>query len=317
MIALAWFACSAPATCDSAADDVKIVDWHTVEVGAGGDLHGVSLVDGAGFVVGAGGAGAFTTDGGETWVAGAIGTTALFDVARTDDELGIAVGAGGTIRAAQADSDFTWSTVTSGTSADLFAIDLIGQNGAIAGDGVLLRSTDAGASWSVFTLAGTFRAVTLANATPWAVGDAGVAAHWDGAAWQTAAITTADLAAVAFVDADHGVAAGDGEVWVTSNAGASWQPAEAAPTEALTAITTGGGALLATGATGTIYRSQDNGQTWIGIHPSGIVGLAGISVYEDNTMPNSQIVIPAPEDRVVVYGSRFETADVSDRWGCP
>lgn len=316
MIALVLFACSSGSTCDSAVDDVKIVDWHTVTVGTGADLHGANLIDGDGFVVGAAGAAAFTQDGGEHWVAGTVGTVDLFDVARTDAQPGLAVGAGGTIRAAQADSDFTWDAVTSGTTADLFAVDLLGQNGAIAGDGVLLRSTDAGGTWQSATVAGTFRAVTQANAIPWAVGDAGITAHWDGAAWQSATITTADLSAIAFVDADHGVAAGAGEVWVTADAGASWQASEAAPTEALTSLTTGGGALLATGAAGAIYRSQDNGQTWLAIHQSDLVGLGSISVYEDNTMPNTQMIVPALDDTVLVYGSRFESADVSDRWDC-
>jgi hypothetical protein len=305
-------------TCEGEPERVKYVDWHANTVGTGADLHAIQLFGGSGWVVGDGVA-AWTDDGGETWTPGSFaGDTTISDIARGDTATGLVVGDGGLILSVNSDNRFEVTTVATDFTNDLFAIDLVGNDGAIAGDGVLLRTTNAGASFESAPMDGTFRAVTVSGPAPWAVGDAGAAATWDGTQWSPVDVgSSADLDAVVFMDADHGVIAGSGEVWVTDDGGDSWRAATTPPDEALTSAI-GGFALLATGAAGTVYRSEDFGDSWLPIFASGVAGIGGISTFEDDTMPNTQIVVAAPGDQVLVYGSRFEQEVVDPGWaGCP
>lgn len=311
--------CTGSNTCDPTTQQVKYVDWHLAEVGTTADLNSVQLVTGNGWIVGSDGVVGWTDDGGENWTVGSVGTTtALWDVARSDAAIGLIVGDGGAIYAATGDGSFDFTRVDAGTAANLFAIDVDGRNGVVAGDGVLARTTNGGQTFDTTEVGGTFRAITLANAAPWAVGDNGAVATWDGSQWSLRDIgSIADLDAVAFMDADHGVIGGSGEVWITSDGGAHWTAASAPPAEPLTSAV-GGFALLATGDGGTVYRSEDFGDTWLDLHATGVAGLRGISTYEDQTMPNTQIIAAAPGGQAAVYGSRFEDEVVDPGWNdCP
>ena len=151
-----------------------------------------------------------------------------------------------------------------------------------AGDGgLILVSTDGGATWNARHAAGvteTLRALHFPTAARgWAVGDAGrvVATADSGATWAPQAApagTTASLRAVRFApDAAHGWAVGDGAtILATANGGTSWtaQPAPAGVDATLRGVdvvdpTTA----WAVGDRGTVLRTTDGGATWAVVAP--------------------------------------------------
>jgi photosystem II stability/assembly factor-like uncharacterized protein len=98
----------------------------------------------------------------------------------------------------------------------------------------------------------------------WAVGDGGVVLRSSdgGASWtRISAPTKATLRAVRFADdALHGIAVGDVAI-ATSDGGASWT-ALTQPPAALNGLSISGPRAVAVGANGLIWRSADSGATW-------------------------------------------------------
>lgn len=202
-------ACDATSPCEGVTDTVTVVDWHTVEVqGAdGADLSAAWLVDGDGWVVGSGGQAAYTEDGGETWAATSTGSADLHDVEAAADGSFWAVGDAGTLlQAAPADPE-TWSPVDVDTDADLFAVAWSGNQGVVAGDGVVLTTEDGGVSWDAHTLAGAWFGAWRAS-TAWVVGDAGALRLGDEGWLPVAPEVLVDGTTIAFLDDDRGLFAG-------------------------------------------------------------------------------------------------------------
>jgi len=130
--------------------------------------------------------------------------------------------------------------------------------------GVILATTDGGATWSAQSSRTTedLNDVTFSDATHgWAVGVWGaiLATTDGGATWrEQSSGSTAELAAITFTDATHGWAVGtEGAILVTTNGGATWSAQSGGTTKqllmavAFTDATHGwavglGGAILAT-----------------------------------------------------------------------
>ena len=165
-------------------------------------------------------------------------------------------------------ADHAGYALTAGTSA--LAVHAASANVVwVAGeDGVLLRSTDGGATWSLRDSGSTrhLRAVARAANTGWAVGDGGtVLRSSDGGQTWTAqnAGSHQQLRGVAVLDAQHAWAVGDGGVvLLTTDGGATWEQ-HAAGVERLHAVAfvdvLHG---LAVGQGGAIVQSADGGQSW-------------------------------------------------------
>ena len=140
-----------------------------------------------------------------------------------------------------------------------------------AEDGVLLRTSNGGADWTLIDLGTTanVRALQQVGGVGWAIGDGGIVRKTSdhGQTWvpQNPGTIVA-LRGLSVFDADHAWAVGDGGVVVaTTDGGASWSLAK-----------TGAGRLyavhfidelagLAVGQGGAITATRDGGQTWAGV----------------------------------------------------
>lgn len=104
----------------------------------------------------------------------------------------------------------------------------------LSNNGGLLRSTDAGKNWQAVPFAGNvnFRAIAVIGPNVW-VGGQGGALYYspdDGNQWQRQSPSaegvelTEEITALTFSDAQHGsLTTADGQTWVTSDGGHSWQ----------------------------------------------------------------------------------------------
>ncbi len=97
-------------------------------------------------------------------------------------------------------------------------------------EALVASTADGGRTWTPMTIPNVNRELFGVNARGagdvWAVGAGGTIVHFDGSSWATASVNatyTAALRAIAFVDADHGWAVGDGYGAIrTSDGGAHW-----------------------------------------------------------------------------------------------
>ncbi len=133
---------------------------------------------------------------------------------------------------------------------------------AVGTSGTILRTTD-GVSWSTVVSGTTanLRGVTAGNNLFVAVGDAGtLLTSPDGITWTPVASgTTADLNAVAFGNAAF-VAVGSAGAWTVSADGVTWTPGVPVVTTAMNAIVYGS-RFVAVGDAGRVMLSAD-GLTW-------------------------------------------------------
>lgn len=146
---------------------------------------------------------------------------------------------------------------------------------AVGTNGVVLKSTNAGANWSSSTPAAvTLNATSFVNDTEgWAVGTNGLVMHTTngGTSWSQASPTTVTLNDVHFVDALHGWAVGNsGRVLRTVNGGINWIASTPTPQvlngvyfiNSMTGWAVGNGVVL---------RTTTGGVTWIASAPSSAV----------------------------------------------
>jgi photosystem II stability/assembly factor-like uncharacterized protein len=133
-------------------ETVRNMGWTTYE------FHGASMVDAnTGWAVGGTAFGTYlagviihTTNGGYPWRWQYSGTVnPLFAVSFVDANVGTAVGAYGTIVQTR-DGGATWFPQDSGTSDELSGVFFLNADiGWVAGNNVILHTTDAGDSWSL------------------------------------------------------------------------------------------------------------------------------------------------------------------------
>ena len=131
--------------------------WSTIYPGITTDYHDIYFSDvDTGWAVGQGGTIIHTEDGGDTtWTAQSSGTSLeLFHVFfQADGQTGWTVGQSGTLLRST-DGGTSWSSVSSGTSEHLLALDFpSGSVGFVAGTGrTLLRTMNGGNSWTPITI---------------------------------------------------------------------------------------------------------------------------------------------------------------------
>jgi photosystem II stability/assembly factor-like uncharacterized protein len=204
------------------------------------------------------------------------GTTAdLFAVCFPADTLtGYAVGAGGVVRKTT-NSGSVWSSKSSGTSNDLYALSFperdIGY--AVGADGTILKTEDGWENRMEKAIDGqhaAYRGVCFPvdPDTGYVVGDGGVAIRTfnGGDVWSTMQVgTTAGLRSVDFPSRDIGFIVGDsGLILKTTDGGSNWSRCDS-PTEwTLHAVRfrspdTG----YAVGDSGTCLFTADTGKTWL------------------------------------------------------
>ena len=213
-----------------------------------------------------------TNDEGATWAQRKMPSTtgALRAVAFLDVNRGVTVGDGGKILATD-DAGRTWNPRVSGTTENLTDIQMVGEEGWIAGyDGVILHTADGGKTWSrqKSGVALSLEALYFLDAkNGWAVGWAGTALRTEdgGNSWKSVKIpgATWSLSSITFQDAKNGWIVGfAGQLFHTKDGGATWEAKKTSSSSWLSSIgfdaanrawiTTDEGFLM----------SPDGGETW-------------------------------------------------------
>jgi photosystem II stability/assembly factor-like uncharacterized protein len=212
-----------------------------------------------------------TNDEGATWAQRKITSPgALRAVAFLDVNRGTTVGDGGAILATE-DAGRTWKARESGTTENLTDIQMVGEEGWIAGyDGVILHTSDGGKTWSKQNggVALSLEALFFLDAqNGWAAGWAGTLLHTvdGGKKWQLVKVPGASwsLSSITFQDEKNGWIVGfAGQLFNTKDGGATWEAKKSGYSGWLTSIgfdgakrgwiTTDNGFLL----------SEDGGETW-------------------------------------------------------
>ncbi len=154
-----------------------------------------------------------------------------------------------------------------------------------AEDGVLLRTANGGADWTLVDVDTRANLYALAEVggIGWVVGEGGVVRKTSnqGASWIAQNAGTFDtLRGLSVFDADHAWAVGDGGTAIaTSDGGASWGRAVtgAARLHAVHFIDELAG--LAVGQAGAIVATSDGGQTWTGVASGTTAHLRALAAF--------------------------------------
>ena len=213
-----------------------------------------------------------TNDEGTTWSQRKIANApaALRALAFRDVNRGLTVGDRGTILATD-DAGRTWTARVSGTTENLTDIQMVGEEGWIAGyDGVILHTADSGKTWSKQKsgVALSLETIFFLDAqNGWAVGWAGTVLHTvdGGTKWQQVKIpgATWSLSSVMFQDAQRGWIVGfAGQLFRTKDGGASWEAKKTGYSGWLTSIGFDGANRGWITTDDGFVLSVDGGETW-------------------------------------------------------
>lgn len=251
------------------------------------NLYGAKFIDAKqGWVVGAFGTIARTTDGGATWQTQPSKTTQqLYDIDFVDAQHGWTVGRQGLILRTN-DGGATWNQQTSGTDQHLFGVDFVDdQYGVAVGDfGVILVTRDGGQHWEDHKLSEdvVLYDVSMTDKTRgWVAGEFGsVLTTADGGGTWTKQETGIGktLFGIFFSDPQNGWVVGiDALILHTADGGQTWKVqngsteireleqvgfGQAYENPSLYGISVIGTTGVAVGEVGAIYLSGDGGQTW-------------------------------------------------------
>ena len=218
--------------------------------------HGMALGDYAPILT--------TEDGGATWIQGSIGNNSA--VAFYDNNLGLYCGWAKIARTTNGGE--SWETVYAANNW-IFGICFLNSTTAIAvgQSGIVLRSTDAGASWQLVStpISSSLRSVAASgpdDAT--AVGDNGTVAYTidRGQTWTSQTIgTSAWLSSVSFGSASVGYIGGE-SAFRTTDGGLTWH---SLPNTMYTIDAINGTEAVGVGAQGSglSFLTSDGGATWV------------------------------------------------------
>jgi photosystem II stability/assembly factor-like uncharacterized protein len=201
-----------------------------------------------------------------------------------------------------------WVVQTSNALEDLNDVffDSAGRLGwAVGSGGVVLSTTDAGATWTRrLPIAATLRGVWFTSATEgWAVGLGGTILHTldGGSTWPlvTSAATSENLTSVYFATRDTGwVVGGNGLLMSTNDRGATWRKANRGGVTLNGVMFVGTRDGWAVGDGGVIVGTHDGGVSWFIVQPS-VTGQALKAVWrrsvERAVAVGAQGVMPGTE----------------------
>ncbi|HEY1495313.1 MAG TPA: YCF48-related protein [Candidatus Solibacter sp.] len=212
-----------------------------------------------------------TNNEGATWAQRKIpDITGLRALAFADENRGLAIGEGGVI-VATADAGRTWQKRPSVTTENLTDIQMIGDEGWIAGfDGVILHTSDGGKTWSKQESGVTLSLETLYfldAQNGWAAGWAGLVLHTvdGGRKWQVVKVpgATWSLSSITFRNAKDGWISGfAGQLFHTKDGGATWEAKTAPYSGWLTSIAFDGANRGWITTDDGFLMSTDAGETW-------------------------------------------------------
>lgn len=217
----------------------------------------------------------YTTNGGTTWLNKFTPTSRMMSIHFADASFGCTVGDGGRIFRTT-DGGANWTLAVSNTTKDLRGVYLItdGTGWAVGNDGTIIRTTDWGENWN-YQLSGISDNLNSVH-KDWIVGWAGVILHStdSGTNWQKSFTGfTSWITGIDFVTELIGYASGqNGRVYRTFNGGESWEELYIGASLNLNDVDfwkyydlTGSGAVVgeANGAYYTVFRTTDNGTTWL------------------------------------------------------
>jgi photosystem II stability/assembly factor-like uncharacterized protein len=212
-----------------------------------------------------------TTDDGATWATRRIAQAGGFRAIEFGDAShGLAIADGGQIYATD-DAGRTWQKRNSGTEENLTDIQMIGNDGWVAGyTGTILHTADGGKTWSKQDSGSklTLEALYFSDAqNGWAVGWSGTVVRTTdgGKSWKAVKNTGASwsLSAVYFRDANLGFISGfAGQLFRTKDGGATWEAKKVPVSGWLTSVSSGAGNRLWITTDDGFLTSDDNGDTW-------------------------------------------------------
>jgi len=259
------------------------------------DLYGVAAVEMSAWAVGYWGTALHSEDGGKTWASSATPVEAtLYSVSFADTKHGWAVGEKGTILRSE-DGGLTWKVQSAKVSdpagggerpldTHLFGVSAVGPNEAwLVGDlGVVLHTTDAGATWQSRTIPveafaddnfpdRILNGVHFTDAQHgWITGEFGTTLRTTdgGATWVGArelVDTVPDLYlfdVAAQPDGRAAVTGLAGAVLVTTDGGARWERRTAPSGAGLFGVAWSGTNGIVLGDRGEVFVTADDGVTW-------------------------------------------------------
>jgi photosystem II stability/assembly factor-like uncharacterized protein len=237
-----------------------------------------------GWVAGAGGLVAHTTDGGQTWALQTSGVSADLNAIRFGTlDFGVAAGAGGTL-IRTADGGAHWTAAATSTSATLRGVAITGSNAIVAGDGgTVVRSTDSGASWSVarVLLASDLHSVSVDPGAHMTLAVDTTGGIWRsddlGASFVREAALGVSLDAVSVSDdGTRAIAAGAGGALFVRDSAGAWHASSSGTTAGLHAALITLTGYYVVGDSGTLLTSTDQGATWSAVPSGATVTLRGL-----------------------------------------
>jgi photosystem II stability/assembly factor-like uncharacterized protein len=212
-----------------------------------------------------------TNNEGATWAQRKIpDVSGLRALSFADENRGLAIGESGVI-VATADAGRTWQKRQSGTTENLYDIQMIGDEGWIAGfDGIILHTADGGKTWSRQESGVTLSLETLYFLDAqdgWAAGWAGLVLHTTdgGRKWQVVKVPGASwsLTSITFLNAKDGFISGfAGQLFRTRDGGATWEQIKAPYSGWLTSVAFDGANRGWITTDDGFLMSTDGGATW-------------------------------------------------------